>query len=163
MRSTGRTFICGAVVAAALAAPGAASAADFGVGEFSVATSTQQAGGHPDVTVVTAFPAYEDAQTPRVRNVRLGFPPGLIGNPSATPVRCSQAQFDASSCPPAARVGSVSVTATAVPQLVPAPVHSTNAGDVFNLEPPAGAPARLGFIVKPTLAGSVPIASDIRV
>ena len=74
MRNRGRTFITGVAAAAALALPGVASAADFGIGAFSVTTSTQQAGAHPDVTVI-AFPAYDGAQTPRVRNVRLGFPP----------------------------------------------------------------------------------------
>ena len=44
MRSRARTFICGVVEAAALALPGAASAADFGIEDFSIATTTQQAG-----------------------------------------------------------------------------------------------------------------------
>jgi hypothetical protein len=162
MRSRAWTFMTGAVAVAALALPAAASAADFGIEDFSVATSTQQAAAHPDVTVVTAFPAYSDAQTPQVRNVRLGLPAGLVGNPGATPVRCTQAQFASSSCPPASRVGSVSVTATAVPALLPVPVRSTNAGDVFNLVPPAGAPARLGFVVTPAFIG-LPLGSDIRV
>jgi hypothetical protein len=155
MRSTARSVITGLVATAALALPAVASAADFGIEEFSVATSTQQAGGHPDVTVVTAFPAYDGAATPRVRNVRLGFPAGLVGNPAASPQRCTQAQFDSSSCPAASVVGSVSVTATAL--VLGLPVPSTVTGNVFNIVPPAGEPARLGFIVTP------PLGADIRI
>jgi hypothetical protein len=154
-------WIMGAVAAAVLAVPGAASAADFSIQGFSIATSTQQAGAHPDVTVVTSFPAYSNAQTPQVRTVHLGLPAGLVGNPGATPVRCTQAEFASSSCPPASRVGEVSVTATAV-ALGLLPVRSTNTGDVFNLVPPAGEPARLGFVVTPAFAG-LPIGGDIRV
>jgi hypothetical protein len=79
----------------------------------------------------------------------------VIGNPAATP-RCSQADFDASNCAPATVVGAVAVTATAVP-LLGIPVPSTVSGDVFNIAPPAGEPARLGFIVTP------PLGADIRV
>jgi hypothetical protein len=74
MHSGMRTWVTGAIVAALLALPGAARAADFEIEEFSVAASTHQAGGHPDLTVTTAFPAYSDASTPQVRDVRLGFP-----------------------------------------------------------------------------------------
>ena len=161
MASRMRIWITGTVAAAILAVPGAASAAGFSIEEFSVATTTQQAGAHPDVIVVTAFPAHDGAATPRVRNVRLGFPAGLVGNPGATPVRCTQAQFDASACPAASQVGEVSVTATAV-ALGLLPIRSTNAGEVFNLVPPSGAPARLGFIVTPSF-GPLPIGGDIRV
>jgi hypothetical protein len=84
MRSRAWAVMGGAVAAAALALPGPATAADFGIEEFSIATSTQQAGAHADVTVVTAFPAYDGAATPRVRNVRLGLPAGPVGNPAAS-------------------------------------------------------------------------------
>jgi hypothetical protein len=155
MASGARIWMAGAVTAALLAWPAAAGAADFGIEEFSIATSTAQAGAHPDVTVVTAFPAYDGAATPRVRNVRLGLPAGLVGNPAASPERCSQAQFDASACPTGSVVGSVTVRATAL--VLGLPVPSTVTGSVFNIVPPAGEPARLGFIVTP------PLGADIRV
>jgi len=149
------------MAAGALALPGAAHAAGFAVEEFSISASTQQAGGHPDVTVVTAFPGYELLAPPpdRVRDVRLSLPPGLVGNPSATP-RCPQATFDSGTCPAATRVGSVAVTA-AIPPGLPTPVP---AGDVFNVEPDADEPARLGFVLEP-LPGvriRVPILVSLR-
>ena len=162
MGSEARIGAATVVVAALLALPGPAAAAGFRIDGFSIAASTQQAAAHPDTTVATAFPGYTGAATPRVRTVRLGLPAGVLGNPGATAVRCTEAQFQASACPAASRVGRVSVGATAV--VVGVPIASVSAGSVFNLVPPSGQPARLGFVVTPTLPGvGLPIGADIRV
>ena len=162
MGSRARIWAATVILAALLALPGSAAAAGFRVDGFSIATSTHQAGAHPDMTVATAFPSYSGAGTARVRTVRLGLPAGVLGNPGATAVRCTELQFQASACPAASRVGSVSVRATAV--VLGVPIASINAGSVFNLVPPPGQPARLGFAVTPTLPGvGLPIGADIRV
>ena len=153
-----RIWITGAVAAAMLAAPAAASAADFAIEEFSVDASTQQGGAHPDVTVTTAFPAFSllGPAPDRVRDVHLSLPPGLIGNPAAT-AKCPQATFASGTCPGASRVGTVAVTAKT---LLGAPAFAP-AGDVFNVQPNADEPARLGFVI-PLVDIRVPITVSLR-
>jgi hypothetical protein len=83
------------------------------------------------------------APTENFRDVTVHVPRGLVGNPSATPVRCAQSQLTTPTlvngseigvpaCPPESQVG----------------VAQLNSGDivgVFNLKPPAGYPAAFGF------------------
>jgi len=83
------------------------------------------------------------APTENFRDVVVHVPPGFIGNPSATPVRCSAPQLTTQAvvngqglavpeCPPESQIGLAQV----------------NNGDivgVFNLDPPEGAPAAFGF------------------
>ncbi|WP_028062592.1 hypothetical protein [Solirubrobacter soli] len=106
----------------ALSAPAHAS--------FTVTPSVLQAGAHASVAIHADF-----ATTPS--HVALHFPPGLVGNPNAAD-RCPIATFENGVCPAGSRVGSV----VATPRLaVPIP------GDVYNLEPQPGEPARLGISV----------------
>ncbi|HEU4701716.1 MAG TPA: hypothetical protein VFS37_04475 [Conexibacter sp.] len=83
------------------------------------------------------------APTENFRDVTVHVPPGLVGNPTASPVRCTQAQlaafatvngqrFGVPACPPESQVG----------------LAQLNTGDivgVFNVEPPPGSPAAFGF------------------
>ncbi len=79
----------------------------------------------------------------RARAVRTVLPPGLIFDPSATPVRCTEAQFVTATCPDAAAVGranvafnlagSVGVSNDPIYNLVPAPGSAAT----FALEPTA--------------------------
>jgi hypothetical protein len=110
-----------------LAAPARAS--------FTVTPASPQAGGHADLTIHSDF-----AQTPA--RVALHLPPGLIGNPSAAD-RCPRQTFETGTCPASSRVGQASATATLLGLPVPA------SGGVFNLEPAAGEPARLGIVLGP--------------
>src|SRR4051794_40753927 len=97
---------------------------------FTVTPSTTQAGDHASVAIHADF-----ATTPS--RVVLHFPPGLVGNPNAA-TRCPIATFENGVCPAGSRVGSV----VATPRLaIPIP------GDVYNLEPQPGEPARLGISV----------------
>ena len=107
----------------ALAAPASAA---LGISTFSVAASNKQAAGHPDLTI--------------------HLPPGLVGNPSAA-AKCSQTDFANDQCDsldPGSNVGTVSVNAIAA-GLIPL----TATGDVYNVTPSAGEPARLGVWVRP--------------
>lgn len=93
---------------------------------LTVTTSTTQAGAPADVRINATF-----ATTPS--SVVLNLPPGLVGNPNATP-KCSQAAFEGLGCPLNTRVG----TATAL-GFVP--------GTVYNLQPNPDEPARLGISI----------------
>jgi hypothetical protein len=74
-----------------------------------------------------------------LRDVVIHLPPGFVGLPGATPLRCSAAQLntviegtDIPACPPSSQVGLVQV----------------NGGDLvplYNVEPPVGHPAEFGF------------------
>ena len=109
-----------------------------------------QAGSHPyEVSTEFALNTTPDP-TPggnlipdggQVRDIRVALPPGLIGNPKATPL-CTQRQFFASNgqgpaCPDNTAVGVVELFINGhVPfQYFP----------VFNLAPAAGSPAEFGF------------------
>jgi hypothetical protein len=125
-------------VALLLLAPATAQAA-FEVQSFSVTPSSLQAGSHPDVGIALGFAGDE-----HVRDLTLSLPPGLVGNPNATP-RCSAANFQGDACAANTRIGSTSVQST----ILGLPV--TADGDVYNLQPGPAEPARLGVIVRPPL------------
>jgi hypothetical protein len=129
------------VVAVLLALPASAQAA-FDVPAFSVTPTGLQAGSHPDVSVALQFNGDE-----HVRDLTLSLPPGLVGNPNAT-ARCSASAFAADECPATTRIGTTSVV-TRIALLSVLPI--TAEGDVYNLRPAAGEPARLGVVVRPPL------------
>ena len=135
-----------------------------------------QAGGHPYAATTTLFFNTSPRVSPegftepsiisRVKDVDVKLPAGFYGNPLATlnaeghPERCSQAQFTEglpggpvpnASCPPATQVGTVGVFLkefSKQPETVA----------LYNLQPPAGAPAEFGFIYS-----DVPIRLDAHV
>ena len=82
------------------------------------------------------------------RDLHFKLPPGLLGDPDATP-RCTSEQFEldssgANRCPASTAVGVVTVSA-----FDPGPyLFFQRIAPVFNLEPAPGEPARFGFIVE---------------
>ena len=128
--------------------------AQFDVPAFSVTPKSLQAGSHPDVTIHAEFTGSE-----HVRDLTISLPPGLAGDPTSKP-RCAQAAFQADNCPAATRVGTTSVR-TVIPPLAILPI--TASGDVYNVVPAAGEPARLGVVVRPPGASKVFIASPVRI
>ncbi len=140
----------GAVDAASAESPVTVSAASppFGVvgwdGWFSNADGTidTQAGSHPYLGTFSFDVAEEAggagirASGGELRNVEIGLPPGLVGNPAAVP-QCTRQQFDYEVCPPDTQVGVGSAYFT---------VLSVVGFPIFNLTPPPGVPAQLGFI-----------------
>ena len=137
--------VAGVLATVLLALPGPAAAADFAVSGFSIAPDATGAGTHPDVDLSIDFPG--GLTTPRVNDLTIGLPPGLIGNPGAVP-RCTQAQFSGLGCPGATQVGTTSATVLGLP----AP------GAVYNLEPGGDEPARLGVAI----LGLIKVQSVIR-
>jgi len=82
----------------------------------------------------------------QVKDLTVGLPPGMIGDPNAAPL-CTVAQLNADACPAASRVGSVSANATLT--VVVLPVQVTVNGDLYNLTPQPGEPARFGIVLRP--------------
>jgi hypothetical protein len=123
--------------------------AQFGItgwdGWFSSADGTldTQAGSHPyEATFSFDLASRREKNGALVeaggelRNVIVELPPGFVGNPNAVP-QCTRQQLTALVCPNASQVGRV---------LVLFDGGSSSLGSrVFNLVPPAGAPAELGF------------------
>jgi hypothetical protein len=138
----------GILTLACLLLVAAPARAAFDVTAFEVTPSTTAAGAHADVTIATSFTPYA-ADTQRPRNVTFHLPPGLAGDPFATP-RCTEADYRADTCPAATKVGSVAATATAVlaPPLLP--LRQDVTGDLYNLAPAGSEPARLGAVIRPT-------------
>ena len=126
----------------------------FDVPAFSVTPKSLQAGSHPDVTIHAEFSGSE-----HVRDLTISLPPGLVGDPTSKP-RCTQAAFQADTCPAASHVGTTSVR-TVIPPLQILPINAT--GDVYNVVPAAGEPARLGVVVRPPGASKVFIVSPVRI
>jgi hypothetical protein len=135
-RVLGSLVVAGAVLIAPAAAFG-----DVSNVSVTVTPSTKAAGAHPDVTVNESF-TYSDS-TDSAKTTTLHFPPGLIGNPLATPL-CTQAQFQADTCPASTQVGTTTVTATVLGLL-----QSPADGSIYNIVPSGGAPAMLGIVVRP--------------
>jgi hypothetical protein len=89
----------------------------------------------------------------QVRDLVVGLPPGMVGNPNATP-KCTVDEFNAANCPVNTRVGSVSATATILGIVGPVPAS----GFLYNMAPNPGEPARFGIILNPLgLPGVQPI------
>jgi hypothetical protein len=164
--------VVGGVAAAfaSLAVFGVANAsASFGIAGFdgqvtadSAGTPFTQAGGHPfAVSTQVAFNTITDANGHRVvdenpKNVLVNLPPGLIGDPSATP-KCPEELLEAvgfleGSCPDGTQVGVIYLD-TDFGDLVSAPGRPGVFGPVpvYNVEPPPGVPAEFGFNINSTI------------
>ncbi|HEX8084040.1 MAG TPA: hypothetical protein VF529_07085 [Solirubrobacteraceae bacterium] len=143
----GRAARRAAVAAAGLIALGAAPAHAFEVKVPTAAPADVKAGHHSDVKLRIELSGGQ------VRDVDIHFPPGLVGDPNATP-RCTRAQFEGDGCPPETKVGSSVTEATllGLPQ--------TLSGEIFNIEPKGEEPARLG-IVTDTPSGPLRLESPV--
>jgi hypothetical protein len=130
-----RRVIAATALAVAIAVLAAAPAyADFTVSNFSAAPSSTQAGAHSAFNV-----SFDLGGSETIRDLDLMLPPGLVGNPSSA-TRCSVDAFNANGCAPTSQVGTTAARATASGGL-PADAN----GEIFNLVPNAGEPARLGI------------------
>ncbi len=107
------------------------------------------AAGHPQVGFTQFIVRYKQGtigpEEPigGLKTVRVDLPVGLSVNPQATG-QCPQATFEASasSCDAlGAKVGTSMVTGSVLGVPAPTPIVA----DVYNIEPPAGQPARFGF------------------
>ncbi|MGA8745829.1 MAG: hypothetical protein WB507_08190 [Solirubrobacterales bacterium] len=121
--------------------------ASVSIGSFSAVPSTTQAGGHPDIAVRFGLSSREVDPSPcscdDAKDVDIHLPPGLIGNPHATP-QCSLAAFAAEQCPIDSQVGVVAASVS-----ISSGIGTGHGIDfvapVFSLIPPPGEAALLGF------------------
>src|SRR3954470_6648412 len=153
-----RAYVLAVLIALALLAFAAPTAgAAFSVDTFSAAPVDPRAAAHSDFTVAFDLPGDE-----KIKDLDLDLPPGLVGNPNAA-TRCSAADFAADSCPATSKVGTTTIGATATIVVVPMPLTAN--GDIYNLEPQPGEPARLGIIVRPLVfgLGTIFLQSPVRV
>jgi hypothetical protein len=162
MRRVTALLLLGAAVAL-LPASAYAAIADYGVESVGAGVSTNEAGGHPDFSV--DFRLNTDPSSPedptglhapyaRTRDIVVGLPPGLIGNPHAV-AQCTAAQFatalSGGGCPQDSQIG------IAVTHLYTFNFALTE--PIFNMAPPAdGAVARLGLY-----AATSPVLIDVQV
>jgi len=140
-------------LAALLAVPASAQALDLS--GLSAAPTNTQAGAHSDVHIHMAFSGGQ------VKDLTVGLPPGMIGDPNATPL-CTVAQLNSDTCPANTKVGSVTANATVslitIPIIgLPVSVTLDVNGDLYNLTPQLGEPARFGIVLRPlNLGGLLP-------
>jgi hypothetical protein len=137
-----------AVAGMALAAPASALGA-IGFTNLSAEPADTQAGANSDFTIGMGFTGSGPEDS--VRDLTIHLPPGLIGNPLATPL-CTLAEFQTGSegsCPDASQVGTVTVTAEmSVLGLLNVPLPTPITGSIYNLEPQPGEPARFGIVLR---------------
>ncbi|HET8815145.1 MAG TPA: hypothetical protein VFM51_09345 [Solirubrobacterales bacterium] len=120
----------------------------FAIESFEVVPGDLQAGGHPDQLSErfrlstapenpwgAAFPSFAVVNA---KSIVTTLPPGLIGNPLATP-RCEQHELAHATCGGAAQVGILRVEGNR--QQAPAAFHEL---PLYNLVPPPGVAAQLG-------------------
>lgn len=127
-----------------------------------------QAGSHPNqLTINLGFPTeHPEAGTTKsaghVRDVMVDLPRGLIINPNATLVRCTEAEFLSGdeagkpNCPDAAEIGIVTV----MTELGSGPVFSIS--HLYNMVPPPGAPAEVAFNALESVGIFVHLAGHVR-
>jgi uncharacterized repeat protein (TIGR01451 family) len=134
-----------------------ATPAAFGVRSFeNLVTNADgspdaQAGSHPyqvmtNLNVTTTLnPKGEPIPTGNLKDVHVALPPGLVGDPSATP-QCTAAEMNkgpvSTACPADSQVGIATITGPAsngppIPQAFP----------IYNMVPPPGMPAQFAFKV----------------
>jgi hypothetical protein len=106
------------------------------------------AGSHPyQQTIAFGFPTEDPGfgitNAGHPRDVIIDLPPGLIGNPSATPVLCTEVQLQTNKCPEASQAGLLNLTTSAGAGRV----ALTNS-PIYEMVPPPGNPAELAFDIQ---------------
>ena len=138
------------LVAVALLALAPAAAQALTVTGTSAPTATA-AGAHSNVNI------HMDFSGGQVKDLVVALPPGLVGDPNATPL-CTVAQLNAQACPANTQVGTVS----AVANLLSLPLPITVPGTLYNLEPQPGEPARFGIVLTPPLLPAIILQSAVQ-
>ena len=125
-------------------------------GAYAVAVdgpSTQQAGAFPDAGSWSRFTYPNSSEDLQI--ARTNFAAGLLGNPESVP-KCPEASLQANACPAATAIG------TSRLDTVLAANGTTQTGSftgtVYNAEPIANEPGRLGVV---TVAGPATLVSSI--
>ncbi len=98
---------------------------------LSAAPANPNAGANSDVNIHIGFTGATDD----VKDLTVGLPPGLVGNPTATPL-CTLTQLQGDTCPRASQVGTVTAKVTAhLADPLPLTLPLTVNGSLYNVEP----------------------------
>jgi hypothetical protein len=138
------------VLAISTAAP--AAAAEH-IDAFSTTTSTEQAGGHPDLE--TTFALQSPGEPEAAENVIFNAPEGVFGNPNAI-TQCTSVDFALDECPSNSQVGLITIHANYEGN----PDYLLGTAPIYDLEP-GSSTAIFAFIV-PTLNIPVNIPVAVR-
>jgi hypothetical protein len=146
-RTTTAAYVCWCAVLGTLiwaVTGGSARAAEFGIepGSFATSLSSGQAGAHPDLTTTFTI-AQEPTNNPIgfAKDITLELPPGIVGNPGATP-QCNMNDVEKERCPSDTAVG-VAKLAIAQPPTFKFVAHPTLL--VYNIKPYLDEPAAFAF------------------
>ncbi|HEX3434013.1 MAG TPA: hypothetical protein VHT25_08135 [Solirubrobacteraceae bacterium] len=114
-----------------------------------------QAAGHPPWGITTFEMNHKgnNIEGAALKRIRVDVPAGLAANPQAPMPKCTQAQFNANTCPASSEVGTTELDAVAAETLLLKGLK----GKVFNLEPPAGLPLDFGINIEPAGALTAPV------
>jgi hypothetical protein len=113
-------------------------------------TAATLAGSHPfQQTLSFGFPSLsaeggELTNDGHPHEIKIDLPPGLIGDPAATPVLCTEVQLTDGHCPPASQIGIFNLTTAGAGKNFAA----AGVAPFYNMVPPPGTPAELGFNVE---------------
>lgn len=139
MRRTPRRLIGMFIAVAALFALPASAQAAFAVSGTAAPTDTN-AGAHSNVKI------HMDFTGGQVKDLTIGLPPGLVGDPNAAPL-CTTENLNADHCDAASKVGSVVANATVTVAVIPLTLNVS--GDLYNVTAQPGEPARFGIVLRP--------------
>jgi len=124
-----------AFAALLIAAPAAGA---FSLSPFAAKPANDDAGANSRFSV--DFDVQQSSA--QLKRLVIHLPPGLVGNPLAAPT-CTEQRLNADDCPAASDVGDISNTVKV--QGIPLPV--TAGGNIYNVVPRSGEPARFGFVL----------------
>ena len=148
-------FALGAAIACLVLVPAAQAA--LGFQGLSAAPTNTNAGAHSDLNIHIGFTGASDD----VKDLTVSLPPGMVGNPTATPL-CTLTQLQGDSCPAATQVGTTTANVTAhLADPLPLTLPLTVNGSVYNVEPAAGEPARFGIVLRPVGSDPLPVFQKI--
>jgi len=143
------SFAAALVLAFSAAAPAAASER---IDSFSTTTSTEQAGGHPDLQ--TSFALHNPGNPESAENVIFNAPEGVFGNPNAI-TQCTSVDFALDQCPSNSQVGLITIYANYEGN----PEYLLGTAPIYDLEP--GPDTALFAFIVPTL--NIPINIPVAV
>jgi len=136
--SRGWAAAAAAALGCLLAAPSAHAA--FTV-SGSAAPTNPTSGANSNFSININFGGGTSAEE-SVKDLTVHLPPGLVGDPNSAPL-CTVARLNDDNCPGNSRLGTVSSNVT-IGGLLPQTVN----GDLYNLVPQPGEPARFGIVLR---------------
>jgi hypothetical protein len=149
-----RLLVAVIALVASLTAMAGVAQAEQTINDFTVTSSTTQAGAHPDLT--GSFSLNLPGEPEAAKNILVNLPTGIFGNPGGI-LKCSAAEFVLSECSPDSQAGIITIYAN---------YESDNAfllgtAPIYNMQRVSeDEAARLSFVA-PTV--SIPVSVPVNV